>query len=170
MKMDIFPLFFCFCLFFICLFFIFLSFYRSQRDFQESLALNTLNVDARPEFASRNRTGIERLRSEPLVQQEGVYTALSPESMMVIILTTKLEFLNISLIQKGTKECAIHCTSFFQFLAVLLCSLHGPLSLHLYCYSDAPWLWTFDIKLFILYKFYCFIHLPLFFIKFFSSI
>ena len=59
---------------------------------------------------------------------------------------------------------------FFNFLAVLLCSLHVPLSLHSYCYSDAPWLWTFDIKLFILYKFYCFIHLPLFFIKFFSSI
>ncbi|XP_066017783.1 uncharacterized protein [Pocillopora verrucosa] len=54
----------------------------SQREFQESLALNTLNVDARPEFASRNGTGIERLHGEPLIQQEGVYTALSPESMM----------------------------------------------------------------------------------------
>ena len=86
--MDLFTLFFLFfvCLF-ICLFLIFLSFYRSQRDFQESLALNTLNIDARPEFASRNGTGIERLRTEPLVQQEGVYIALSPESMMVIILT-----------------------------------------------------------------------------------
>ena len=102
---------------FVCLFFIFLSFYRSQRDFQESLALNTLNIDARPEFASRNGTGIERLRTEPLVQQEGVYTALSPESMTVIILTTKLEFLNMSLIQKGTKGCAIHYTSFFQFFS-----------------------------------------------------
>ena len=76
-----------------------------------------MNIDARPEFASRNGTGIERLRTEPLVQQEGVYTALSPESMMVIILTTKLEFVNMSLIQKGTKGCAIHCTSFFQFFS-----------------------------------------------------
>ena len=76
-----------------------------------------MNIDARPEFASRNGTGIERLRTEPLVQQEGVYIALSPESMMVIILTTKLEFLNMSLIQKGTKGCAIHCTSFFQFFS-----------------------------------------------------
>ena len=86
--MDLFTLFFLFfvCLF-ICLFLIFLSFYRSQRDFQESLALNTLNVGPRPEFASRNGTGIERLRTEPLIQQEGVYIALSPESMMVIILT-----------------------------------------------------------------------------------
>ena len=137
--MDLFTLFFLFfvCLF-ICLFLIFLSFYRSQRDFQESLALNTLNIGPRLEFASRNRTGIERLHGEPLVQQEGVYTALSPESMTVIILTTKLEFLNMSLIQKGTKVVPYIVLPFFNFLAVLLCSLHVPLSLHLYCYSDAP--------------------------------
>ena len=113
--MDLFTLFFLFVCLFVCFFY--LSFHRNQRDFQESLALNTLNIDARPEFASRNGTGIERLRTEPLVQQEGVYIALSPESMMVIILTTKLEFLNMSLIQKGTKGCAIHCTSFFQIFS-----------------------------------------------------
>ena len=113
--MDLFTLFFLFVCLFVCFFY--LSFHRNQRDFQESLALNTLNIDARPEFASRNGTGIERLHGEPLIQQEGVYTALSPESMMVIILTTKLEFVNMSLIQKGTKGCAIHCTSFFQFFS-----------------------------------------------------
>ena len=113
--MDLFTLFFLFVCLFVCFFY--LSFHRNQRDFQESLALNTLNIDARPEFASRNGTGIERLRTEPLIQQEGVYTALSPESMMVTILTTKLEFFNMSLIQKGTKGCAIHYTSFFQFFS-----------------------------------------------------
>ena len=168
--MDLFTLFFLFfvCLF-ICLFLIFLSFYRSQRDFQESLALNTLNIDARPEFASRNGTGIERLRTEPLVQQEGVYTALSPESMMVIILTTKLEF-SIWVFKKVPKDVPYIVLPFFNFLAVPLCSLHVALSLQLYCYSDGTWLWSFDIKLLILYNFYCFIHLPLFFIKFFPSI
>ena len=117
MSMNLFPLFFMFLFVFLFVCFIFLSFYRSQRDFQESLALNTLNIDARPDFASRNGTGIERLHGEPFIQQEGVYTALSPESMMVIILTTKLEFVNMSLIQKGTKGCAIHYTSFFQFFS-----------------------------------------------------
>ncbi|CAH3126242.1 unnamed protein product, partial [Pocillopora meandrina] len=54
----------------------------NQRDFQESLPLNVLNVGARLEFASGNGTGIERFHREPLVQQEGVYTELLPESMM----------------------------------------------------------------------------------------
>ena len=77
---------------FVCLFIFFLlSLYRNQRDFQESLPLNVLNVDARLEFASDNGTGIEGLQSEQLVQQEGVYTELLPESMMVIILTTNLK-------------------------------------------------------------------------------
>lgn len=53
--------------------------------------MNVLNVDARLEFASDNGTGIEGLQSEQLVQQEGVYTELLPESMMVIILTTNLK-------------------------------------------------------------------------------
>ena len=75
---------------FVCSFFL-LSLYRNQRDFQESLPLNVLNVDARLEFASENGTGIESLHSEPLVQQEGAYTELFPESMMVIILTTNLK-------------------------------------------------------------------------------
>ena len=84
---------------FVCLFFL-LSLYRNQRDFPESLPLNVLNVDARVEFASQNGTGIESLHSEPLVQQEGAYTELFPESMMVIILTTNLKLLNISPIKK----------------------------------------------------------------------
>ena len=152
---------------FVC-FFSFRSLYRNQRDFQESLPLNVLNVGARLEFASGNGTGIERFHREPLVQQEGVYTELLPESMMVIILITKLKLTNMSLIKKGNKGCAI--LPFFYFLAVPLCSLHVPLSLHLYCYTDAPWLWSFNIKLSILNKFDCFIHLPLLFIQFYSSV
>ena len=85
----------------------FRSLYRNQRDFQESLPLNVLNVGARLEFASGNGTGIERFHREPLVQQEGVYTELIPESMMVIILMTKLKLTNMSPIKKGNKGCAI---------------------------------------------------------------
>ena len=146
MNLDLFTLFFLF-------FFLFLhSLYRNQR---ENLTLNVLNDGSRLEFASRNGTEIQRLHSYPLVQQEGVYTELFSESMMVIILTTKLVLPNMSLLKKGTKRCAI--LPIFNFLAV---PLHVPLSLHLYCYSDAPWLWSFDIKLSIIYKFDCFINLP----------
>ena len=148
MNLDLFTLFF--------LFFLFLhSLYRNQR---ENLTLNVLNDGSRLEFATGNETEIQRLHSYPLVQQEGVYTELFSESMMVIILTTKLVLPNMSLIKKGTKRCAI--LPIFNFLAVPLCSLHVPLSLQLYCYSDAPWLWSFDIKLSIIYKFDCFINLP----------
>ena len=117
-----------------------LSLHRNKRDLQENLALNPLDVEARLEFASRNGNGIERLHSEPFVQQEGVYTALSSESMMVIILTTNLKLPSMSLIKKGTKVCALlsFFFFFFNFLAVPLCSLHVPLSLQLYCYYDAP--------------------------------
>ena len=88
MNLDLLTFFFLFVYLFI---FFLLSLYRNQRDFQESLPLNVLNVDARLEFASDNGTGIEGLQSEQLVQQEGVYTELLPESMMVIILTTNLK-------------------------------------------------------------------------------
>ena len=88
MNLDLLTFFFLFVYFFFCFL---LSLYRNQRDFQESLPLNVLNVDARLEFASDNGTGIEGLQSEQLVQQEGVYTELLPESMMVIILTTNLK-------------------------------------------------------------------------------
>ena len=142
-NLDLFTLFFLFFLHSLC---------RNQR---ENLTLNVLNDGSRLEFASGNGTEIQRLHSYPLVQKEGVYTELFSESMMVIILTTKLVLPNMSLIKKGTKRCAI----LFNFLAVPLCSLHVPLSLHLYCYSDAPWLWSFDIKLSIIYKFDCFINL-----------
>ena len=98
---------------FVC-FFSFRSLYRNQRDFQESLPLNVLNVGARLEFASGNGTGIERFHREPLVQQEGVYTELLPESMMVIILMTKLKLTNMSPIKKGNKGCAI-LPFFFTF-------------------------------------------------------
>ena len=156
MNLDLFTLFFLFFLHSLC---------RNQR---ENLTLNVLNDGSRLEFASGNGTEIQRLHSYPLVQQEGVYTELFSESMMVIILTTKLVLPNMSLIKKGTKRCAI--LLIFNFLAVPLCSLHVPLSLHLYCYSDAPWLWSFDIKLSIIYKFDCFINLPQLFIKFYSSV
>ena len=86
--------------------------------------------------------------------------------MTVIILTTKLEF-SIWVFKKVPKDVPYIVLPFSNFLAVPLCSLHVALSLQLYCYSDGTWLWSFDIKLLILYNFYCFIHLPLFFIKFF---
>ena len=123
-NLDLFTLFFLFFLHSLC---------RNQR---ENLTLNVLNDGSRLEFASGNGTEIQRLHSYPLVQQEGVYTELFSESMMVIILTTKLVLPNMSLIKKGTKRCDI--LPIFNFLAVPLCSLHVPLSLHLYCYSDAP--------------------------------
>ena len=86
----------------------FISLYRNPRDFfQESWPLNVLKVGAWLEFASGSGTGIERLHRKPLVQQEGVYMELFPESMMVIILITKLELMNMGLIKKGTKGCVI---------------------------------------------------------------
>ena len=116
---------------FVCSFFL-LSLYRNQRDFQESLPLNVLNVDARLEFPSENGTGIESLHSEPLVQQEGAYTELFPESMMVILLTTNLKLLNISPIKKGNIVCVL-----LPFLKRFSCSFRcllsaSPLSLRLY--------------------------------------
>ena len=102
------------------------SLYRNQRDFQESLPLNVLNVGARLESASGHETGNERLHSEEsLVQQEDAYTELFPESMMVIILTTKLELPSVSLSKKGLTDVLYFL--FFNFLTVPLCSLHEPL-------------------------------------------
>ena len=107
MNLDLLTFFFLF----VCLFvFFLLSLYRNQREFQESLPLNVLNVDARLEFASDNGTGIEGLQSEQLVQQEGVYTELLPESMMVIILTTNLKLPNMSFIKK--RDYSMCLTSF----------------------------------------------------------
>ena len=107
------------------LFIFLLSLYRNQRDFQESLPLNVLNVGARLESASGNETGNERLHSESLVQQEDAYTELFPESMMVIILTTKLELPSVSLSKEGLTDVLYFL--FFNFLTVPLCSLHEPL-------------------------------------------
>ena len=87
------------------LFIFLLSLYRNQRDFQESLPLNVLNVGARLESASGNGTGNERLHSESvIVQQEDVYTELFPESMMVIIPTTKSELPSVSLSKEGLTD------------------------------------------------------------------
>ena len=107
------------------LFIFLLSLYRNQRDFQESLPLNVLNVGARLESASGNGTGNERLHSESLVQQEDVYTELFPESMMVIIPTTKLELPSVSLSKEGLTDVLYFL--FFNFLTVPLCFLHEPL-------------------------------------------
>ena len=62
-----------------------LSLHRNQRDFQDGLPLITLNSCAQPSFSAGNETKNARLQSKPSVQQEGVYTALCPQSMMVII-------------------------------------------------------------------------------------
>ena len=118
---------------FIYLFFFFLlSLYRNQRDFQESLTLNVLNVDARLEFASENGTGIERLHSELFVQEEGVYTELFPEAMMLIILKANLKLTNMSLIKEGTIVCAL--LPFFKLFSCSSRCLFSALYLSLRLY------------------------------------
>ena len=161
MNLDLIPFFLFVCLF-VCLFFL-LSLYRNQRDFQESLPLNVFNFDARLEFASENGTGIERFHGEPRVQQEGIYTELIPESMMVIILTARLP--NMSLIKEGTIVCAL--LPFFKLFSRSSRCLLSTLSLSLQLYITT--LTHLDCgllieKFSILYKFDCFIHLPLLFI------
>lgn len=59
-----------------------LSLHRNQRHFQDGLPLITLNNCAQPSFSAGNETKNDRLQSKPSVQQEGVYTALCPQSMM----------------------------------------------------------------------------------------
>ena len=152
--------FFSFCLF-IRLFIFLVSLYRNQRDFQESLPLNVFNFDARLEFASENGTGIERFHGEPRIQQEGIYTELIPESMMVIILTAKLP--NMSLIKEGTKVCAL--LPFFKLFSRSSRCLLSTLSLSLRLYITTLTHLDYGLlteKFSILYKFDCFIHLPLF--------
>ena len=118
---------------FIYLFIFFLlSLYRNQRDFQESLTLNVLNVDARLEFASENGTGIERLHSELFVQEEGVYTELFPEAMMLIILKANLKLTNMSLIKEGTIVCAL--LPFFKLFSCSSRCLFSALYLSLRLY------------------------------------
>ena len=170
MNLDLIPFFFLFVYFIIIITFL-LSLYRNQRDFQDSLSLNVLNVDARLEFASENGTEIESLHSEPLVQQEGVYTELFPKSMMVIILTTNLNVPNMSLIIKGTKVCVL--LPFFKLFSCSPRCLFSALYLSLRLYIATLRHLDFGLltkKIFILYKFDSFIHLPLLFIKFYSSV
>ena len=114
------------------IFFFLLSLYRNQRDFQESLTLNVLNVDARLEFAPENGTGIERLHNELFVQEEGVYTELFPESMMLIILKTNLKLTNMSLIKEGTIVCAL--LPFFKLFSCSSRCLFSALYLSLRLY------------------------------------
>ena len=77
-KLLLFPVSF---LMFICN----LSLHRKKRDFRDSLPLATLNGCAQSIFSAENETMIERLQSEPPVQQEGLYASVCPQSMMVII-------------------------------------------------------------------------------------
>ncbi|PFX15289.1 hypothetical protein AWC38_SpisGene20496 [Stylophora pistillata] len=51
---------------------------ENQHDFEESLPLNVMNVDAQLSLAAGN----ERNQSEPFFQSDGVYTELCSESMM----------------------------------------------------------------------------------------
>ena len=62
-----------------------LSLHRKKRDFRDNLPLVSLNECAQSIFSAENETMIERLQSEPPVQQEGLYASLCPQSMMVII-------------------------------------------------------------------------------------
>ena len=61
------------------------------------MPLNALNIGAQLSLAPGN----ERNRSEPFVQQEGVYTALCSETMMVITQTKRLELPNMNVIKNG---------------------------------------------------------------------
>ena len=70
-----------------------LSLHRNQCDFQENLPMVTLNGSAQPSFSAGNETMNERLQSEPFVQREGLYAALCPQSMMVIIHKMKRKLL-----------------------------------------------------------------------------
>ena len=72
-----------------------LSRHRNQRDFQDGLPLITLNDCAQPSFSAGNETKNDRLQSEQSVQREGVYTALCPQSVMVIIHKMKRKFSNM---------------------------------------------------------------------------
>ena len=122
----------CLFIYYYYFFFFLLSLYRNQRDFQESLTLNVLNVDARLEFASENGTGIERLHSELFVQQEGVCTELFPESMKIIILKTNLKLTNMSPIKEGTIVCAL--LPFFKLFSCSSRCLFSALYLSLRLY------------------------------------
>ncbi|XP_022809589.1 uncharacterized protein LOC111346576 [Stylophora pistillata] len=65
---------------------------QNQHDYGENLQLNALKVGAQLSLAA----GSKRNQSEPSVQQEGVYTALCSETMMVITQTKRLELANMN--------------------------------------------------------------------------
>ena len=71
------------------------SLHRNQRDFQDGLPLINLSGCAQPSFPARIETRNERLQSEPFVKQEGVYTALCPQSVMVVIQKMKRKLPNV---------------------------------------------------------------------------
>ena len=78
-----------------CLFICNPSLHRNQRDFQDGLPLINLSGCAQPSFPAGIKTRNERLQSEPFVQQEGVYTALYPQSVMVVIQKMKRKLPNV---------------------------------------------------------------------------
>ena len=59
--------------------------HRNRHDFQDGLPLIDFNGCAQPSFSAGNEVKNKRILSEPPVQLEGVYTALCPQSVMVII-------------------------------------------------------------------------------------
>ena len=78
-----------------CMFIYDLSLRRNQRDFQDGLQLINLSGCAQPSFFAGTETRNEKLQTEPFVQQEGIYTALCPQSMMVIIHKMKRKLPNV---------------------------------------------------------------------------
>ena len=84
----------CFLIYF-CMFICNPSLHRNKCDFQESLPLINLSGCAQPIFSAGDETRNERLQSEPPVQREGVFTALCPQSMMVIIHKMKPKLSNV---------------------------------------------------------------------------
>ena len=82
-------------LFSFCLFIGNPSLRRNQRDFQDGLQLINFSGCAQPSFFAGTETRNEKLQTEPFVQQEGIYTALCPQSMMVIIHKMKRKLPNV---------------------------------------------------------------------------
>ena len=76
------------------MFFCNLYLHRNRHDFQDGLPLIDFNGCAQPSFSEGNEVKNKRLLSEPPVQREGVYTALCPQSVMVIIHKIKQKLLS----------------------------------------------------------------------------
>lgn len=97
-----------------------LSLNRNQHGLRESLPLIALNVGAQLSLAA----GSKRNQSEPSVKQEGLYTALCSESVMVITQPKRLELPKMNVINRSIiNDCLIslgNVYGFFQLFSLYL--------------------------------------------------